>query len=196
MNYREEIEYRNEILARVRNGEKVTSMEQQWLLTHRIYNRSMGYPYLNTDIIQLQPNINYCVRIKVESMTFDRRILPVITVPGGRGKIVANSLCSYSNDNVKSKKIVKMLGILIDKTHKETEITYQSDLGVLGVSFECEYFDEKQQLIIRKNSNVGDPNFAMFSETLANNKMIYQCKPPMEKDFESFIFSIEWNPIT
>lgn len=192
MNYEEEISYRNKILSRVRNGEKITSEDRLWLVTHRIINRTLGYPYLNTDIIHLRPEVNYCIRVKVESLTYPGRILPVITVPGGKGKIVANTLLADHRGDVTSKKTVKMLGLLVDLNHNETEFSYRSNLGLLGVSYECDYFDDKQHIMLRKNSCVGDPNFAMLSEVLADNKILYRCKAPTNSSFESFVFSIEW----
>ncbi len=192
MNYNEEIEHRNTIMSRIRNGEKVTSEDRLWLATHRIYNRVLGYPYLNADIIHLDPNVNYHICIKVESLTYPSRILPVITVPGGKGTIVANNVLYDYTNTVTSKKGVKMLGVLVDLNHNKTKITYQSTLGLLGVSFECEYYDDKQHLTIRKNSNVGDPNFAMLGEVLTKNKILYRCKTPDKNNFESFVFSIQW----
>lgn len=196
MHYDEEIRHRNTILSRARNGERVTAEDRLWLATHRIFNRTLGYPYLNTDIIHLRPEVNYCIRIKVESLTYPGRVLPVITVPGGKGKIIANTLLTDHKGGVASRKSVKMLGILVDLNHNETEIIYCSNLGLLGVSFECEYFDNKQHIMLRKDSCVGDPNFAMLSEVLADNKIRYRCKTPENDGFESFVFSIEWNENT
>lgn len=192
MNHEEEMSYRNKILSRIRNGEKIAVEDRLWLVTHRIINRTLGYPYINTDIIHLHPKVNYLIRVKVESLTYPGRIIPVVTVPGGQGSIVANTLLTEHSGNITSKKAVKMLGLLVDLNHNETEISYQSDLGILGVSYECDYFDDKQHIMLRKNSCVGDPNFAMLSEVLADNKLLYRCKAPTNDSFDCFVFSIEW----
>ena len=192
MNYEEEIRYRKKILSKVRNGEKITPEDRLWGATHRIYNRYLGYPYLNTDIIQLLPKTNYCVRVKIESLTYPGRVLPVITVPGGKGRIITSYPLTGPKGNVQPGKPIKMLGVLIDLHHKEAEFTYQSDLGLLGVSFECEYFDHKQHLMIRKNSNAGDPNYAMRKEVLTENNVRYWCKTPDADSFEGFVFTLEW----
>ena len=92
-------------------------------------------------------------------------------------------------------KPVKMLGAMIDANHRETEFSYRSELGVIGISFECDYFDSKQQLMIRKNSDTGDPNFAMIDEKIASNRMRYRCKAPTDSNFESFVFIVEWEPL-
>lgn len=193
MNHEEEINYRNKILFRVRNGDKISAEDRVWLATHRLYNRLMGYPYLNTDIIQLLPKVNYRVKIKVETLSYQKRILPVIAIPGGKGGIYTNFALVDYNGNISKGKPVKMLGVLIDSEHDESEIAVCSHLGLLSVSFECEYFDEKQHLTIRKCSNVGDPNFAMIRETISENKIRYRCKIPGNITFDSYVFTIEWN---
>jgi len=192
MNHEEETNYRNKILLRVRNGEKITPQDRLWLATHQIINRAFGYPYLNTDIIQLHPKVKYIIRVKIESLKYPGRIIPVVTVPGGKGEIVINTPLADYNGNTVPKKAVKMLGLLVDLNHKEIEFTYQSSLGLLGISYECDYFDSKQHIMIRKNSGVGDPSFAILREVLSDNKILYRCKAPSNDSFDSFAFSIEW----
>ena len=34
-----------------------------------------------------------------------------------------------------------MLGLLVNLNHDKAEFAYQSNLGLLGVSYECDYFD-------------------------------------------------------
>ena len=192
MDYEKEICYREEILARVSKGEKITSGDRLWLVTHRIINRTLGYPYLNTDILHLCPNVNYSIRVKLEKLTYPCRIIPCVTVPGGKGKIVSNSLLTDFNGNKTPKKNTKMLGLLLDSNHRESEFVYQSTLGLLGTSYECDYFDDKLHVMTRMNSCAGTPNFAMLTEVLAENRILYRCKSPISDDFESFVFSIEW----
>lgn len=192
MNYVDEINHRNNILKQVREGQKISPQDRLWLSTHRIYNRLLGHPYLNTDMINLQPNKDYNVIVRIEKLVYTRRIIPVITVPGGKGSIVTNARLTRLDGNPPSKKGVKMLGLLLDSQKRETEFTYRSALGIMGVSYECDYFDDKQEIIIRKDSSVGDPYFAMLSENIDNNKKMYRCKIPMREDFEQFSFSVEW----
>jgi len=192
MDIKNEIVYRNEILSRARNGERISSDERLWLSTHRLFNRLLGDPYLNVDIIHLQQNIDYCIRVKIETMAYPYRILPVITVPGGKGRITPNKLMDNNLQGV-SKKDVKMLGVLLNSKHDETEIIYRSALGLMGISFECDYYDDKQHIMVRKDSNTGDPQFAMVREIISKNKIVYKCKMPMTDSFENFVFSIESN---
>jgi len=193
MNYEKEIIQREKLLSLVRKGEEITSDDRLWLVTHPIYNRNLGYPYLNTDIIQLTPRIKYNIFLKVESLAYPERIIPIVAVPGGKGKIIANNVYRETqNGNVITKKPIKMFGALLDLSHRETKFVYQSDLGLLGVSFQCEYFDDKMNLRIRKSSDTGDPRFAMLREMVAKNKMLYRCKAPNDDNFESLVFSVAW----
>ena len=58
-------------------------------------------------IIHLHPKVTYVIRVTVEKLTYPGRIIPVITVPGGKGKIVANTLLADYNGNVSSKKLLR-----------------------------------------------------------------------------------------
>ena len=193
MEVNQEILYREKILARIRNGDGVTTEDRLWLATHRIINRTLGYPYLNTDIIPLEAKTTYGIRIQVEKIIYPGRIIPVITVPAGKGRIITTKLLADYKGNISSRKPVKMLGVLVGSNHRQSELMYQSDLGLLGISYECDFFDDRQHLALRKNSCVGDARFAMVSEKVAENKMLYRCKSPIDNSFETLVFSVEWN---
>lgn len=191
-NYNEQIEHRKAILDRIRRGNRITPDDRLWLATHPIFNRSLGYPYLNADIISLQPNQTFLIRIEVEACSYPSRILPVLTVPGKKGAIIPSKLLMDRSGNLLSRKPVRMLGVLVDGDNQNAEVHYQSAFGLLGISFECEYYDCKQHLTIREDSNTGNPCFAMYCEKCADNKVLYKCKPPGLDNFESFCFSVEW----
>jgi len=191
--YEEEMIQRDKILLKARNGERLTKDERLWLTTHMVPNRKMGFPYINSDIMRLDSSCNYCVRVKLENLMYPGRIIPVISVPGGKGKIALDRPVVDYNGNISSGKPIKMLGVLLDGDCKESIFTYQSSLGLLGVAYECDFYDDMQNIMIRKNSCTGDPRFAMLSEVLSENKMLYKCKLPTCDSFDSFIFSIEWD---
>lgn len=195
MNYDEETIYRNEILSRARSGKKLIPEEQLWLASHRIINQNLGYPYLNKDIVQLEPNTVYSVHVNVEHLAYTDRIVPVITVPAGKGVIITEGNLVDHNQKTTFKKSVKMLGILINSEHSGMDFYYQSNLGLLGVSYECDFYDELQRLKIRKNSGSPSLDFAMLREDLSKNKIVYRCKNPTNDDFDSLVFSLEWNTV-
>ena len=192
MDYKKESKYRDQILARARRGDRITPDERLWLLTHRLYNHALGYPYLNTDIIDLQTDKECTVYVKIESISYDDRIIPVINVPGGTGKIVSENIVTDYKGDAQHKKPVKMLGLLLNMQHKETRFLYQSNLGLLGVSYECDYIDEKQKIKIRQNSGTGCTNLAMLCERISANRLLYRCKNPQNVSFDSLVFSVRW----
>ena len=188
MQYIEEINYRNMIMERRRKGEKLTREERQWIDTHRLINRELGYPYLNTDMIQLQPNERYHIHVQVESRSYEGRMIPIITVPAQKGSIVSNLELTDYEGNIKTGQEVKMLGLLTDVA----EFDYRSELGLLGVSYECDYFDDRLRVMQRIDSGLGYPNFAMLREDLSENKVLYRCKTPVKDNYEGLVFSITW----
>lgn len=192
LNYEQEIKWRKLIMDKIHAGNRITTEERQWLVTHRIYNQVLGYPYLNADIVHMTPKILYSIHVAVESVAYPGKIIPVFTVPAGKGKIITDYTLTDHSGGQTTGKPVKMLGCLVDLNHKETQFYYQSHLGLFGVSFECEYFDKKQQLTIRKSSQTNDFNYAMLRDDLTHNKVLYRCKAPTEENFNSLVFSIEW----
>ena len=84
MNYKEEIEYRKILYNRATKGEKLTKEERVWAATHRSYNKIKGYPFLNIDIIELQPKGKYYVTARIEKINYPNRFSPIFSVPGGK----------------------------------------------------------------------------------------------------------------
>lgn len=194
-NYQEEIQYRKEILDKVRNGNKVTVAERRWLQTHPVYNRMLDYPYINTDIISLEPNVKYRVRVNFESATYSGRIIPGITVPLGEGGILTDFSVIDIRGRETARKPIKMLGCQIDPERREIEFLYWTRIGLMGIWYECEYFDDKQRLMIRQSSNTGNAGYAMIRELLAENKIRYRCKIPTKDSFDGLVFSIKWEKV-
>lgn len=190
-NYEYEIRYREMLLQKVRNNSKITSDERIWLVTHPVYNQQLGFPFFNVAIENLEPNKWYLVRVKLESTAYDDRIIPIIGVPAGKGKIIADFELRDVRGNVSLGKPVKMLGFELEQHHM-SEVKYLSVLGLLSVEYECDYFDEKQNLYKRQASSTGDPSFAMKKEIINNHLVKYRCKSPIGNSFDAMVFTIEW----
>ena len=192
MDYKEEISYREELLKKVHKGNKLTPDERVWAVTHPVYNRTMGYPILNVAIEKLGSEKWFLLKINIESINYDRMIGPIIYVPAGKGSIIT----SFEVENLSGQKSIgkpiKMLSLLSNKQNKTAEVKYQSKLGILSVSYECDYFDKSVNLLLRQSSDTGHPYFAMQREVISNNKVKYYCKDPCTDTFDALIFSIEW----
>lgn len=192
MNFQEEIEYRKLLLAKISGGAKVSSEDRLWLQTHCTYNKILGYPHLNADIIHVQPNEKYCLNIKLELNAQNDKIIPVISIPANKGNIVTNTTLTNLDGKVVPCKPIKVLGVMINSTHTESQLNFCSTLGLLKVSYECTYYDDMQNIFIQQSSSTGDPSFAMLKEVLSENKVLYRCKHPKSDKFDKYSFSVEW----
>ena len=186
--YEKEIVYREQILQKVRNGIKPSPAERIWAATHPVYNRRLGFPFFNIAIESLDPNKWYLLRIRVESIEYNYRILPIICIPAGKGKIIADFELKDINGNISRGAPVKMLGL----ESKYSEIKYLSTLGLISVEYECDYFDEKTNLHKRESSSTGNPDFAMIRKNVNEHMVRYCCKSPVGDLFDAMIFTIEW----
>ena len=190
-NYEEEITYREAIMQKAYNNIKITNEERTWLVTHPLYNWRLGFPYFNVTVETLEANKWYILSVNVESIAYDNRILPIISAPAGQGQIVADFELTDLRGNVTFGKPVKMLGFELVK-NREFQVDYRSKLGLLPVAYECDYFDVKQKLHIRKSSSTGDPDYAIKKQIVNDHMIRYYCKSPLDDSFDSMIFIIEW----
>ncbi len=192
MTYEEEIAYREELLQKARDGMKVTSEERLWSQTHSVYNRRFGFPYYNVSIETLEPNQWYSLAINMESIGYKDRILPIISVPAGKGQIITDFELTDLRGNKSLGKPVKMLGLTLDLAHRECNVKYYSALGILAVGYECDYLDTAQNLHMRESSSTGATNFAMTKQMVNDHMVRYHCKSPVEDSFDAMIFTIKW----
>ena len=186
-----EIEKRKELLARAA-CEKLTKEERQWLLTHSSYNRWLGASAYNTVVEHLSPKTWYDLEIKVESVSYDRPILPAIYASASKGKIIYEQGYTNIDGEPVSKDYVRMLGFRLNDGQNTFKVSYLSDLGLLSVFYECEYFDEKMRVLISKSSYSGDPRYAIKRQMIDDGYIRYHCKNPLSDDFEAMVFTVRW----
>ena len=186
MTIQEEIKYRETIMQKAYNRQKLTTEERIWLITHPLYHSKLGAPYLLKDIIKVQPNTLYAVQIKQESVLCANMPVPIIGIPPHKkGFIRINSL----------EKPVKILGLLFDKLDEPIEVQLKTPEGFISVEYEYTYFDELQNITVRQASS--NLSFAMKKEYVSDNKVAYHCKLPNNpdfKNFEDYVFSVKWKP--
>jgi len=190
--YMDEIKQREQILDKVYNGKRITADERVWLITHSVYNRRLDFLAYNVAVEHLEAKKWYALKIKVESILYDERIIPIINVPASKGQIVTDLDLTDIDGKSVSTHSVKMLGLEWDDGHREFEVEYYSALGLLSVQYECDYFDSKQNLHMRKSSSTGDPDFAIIRQVVDDHKVRYCCKSPLNDTFDAMVFTIEW----
>ena len=188
--YENEIKIRERILQKIREKIAVTPEERLWLVTHPIYNERFGKEVFSTVIERIEPNEWYLLRIKIEKIDYSRRIIPIIEVPAGKGKIITD-LKLYDVDlRPTNKKEVKMLGIEIDTSCTEYTVRYISDLGLLTVGYECDFFDSFQNTVKRESSFSDGYNFAIKRKQIDEQTIEYFCKSPVSDNFNALVFTL------
>ena len=85
-----EVEQREKIKQKAYNGIKTSPEERLWLQTHSVYNwRIIGDDIFNQVVERTIPEGKWLkISLKVESVSYERRIVPQIIAPGRKGKII------------------------------------------------------------------------------------------------------------
>ena len=193
MAYQDEINYREQLNHQVLQGKKLTKEEIFWLETHCRYSSVLGYPYLDFDIVKIKPNVDYTVRIHLEKLTYQDRVCSVIFVPAKKGQIIADfPVVDYRGRESIGKPIYMLThDLTIEKNM--VEVHYRSELGLLQIYFFCEFYDEKLHIETGGYSSGPKASIVMLREDVEDNKVQYRCNPGLEEfDFDSFVFSVEW----
>lgn len=190
-----EILHRENIINKVHNKIKISPEERMWLMTHPVYNVRYGADMFNIAIEHLEPNKWFCIKLTVESISYDNRMIPVIGVPAGKGKIITDlKLHKLSDKPVQLRTPIKMLGIESISENCEHFFDYFSELGILSVEYECDYFDKRTRLNMREASSTGNPDLVMRKETIDDHTVRYYCKSPVADVFDALVFNIQWTP--
>lgn len=192
MGYIEEIKIREALMKKVTTGIKLQKEENMWLMTHCLYNAKLGYPYLNSDIIKLCPNVLYDVYVSCESLIYPYSICPIIGVADMDGEIITDFELKdfYGKKDIQQR--TKMLGLLLNEIGEEKKFKFKSKMGLMTVAYECEYYVNWLGRTIKESSNTGKYNFAMIKKS-NNGIFLYECKDPNSDDFNIFSFSIRIN---
>lgn len=145
----------------------VTPAERMWVATHPVYNCRLGFPYFNIAIEHLEPSKWYSLRVTMESIEYNEEILPIICVPAGEGKIIADFELEDLRGNVSTGVPIKRVA-LPSKPNRTTEVQYLSELGLLSIRYQCDYFDKRVNLHKRETSSTGNPDLAMVRQIVNN----------------------------
>ena len=184
---------RNEILKKVKSGAKISKEERFFLETTPAYNSVLGYPYLLKDVVNINSSDEVSLSVVVESISYNERIIPVISVPAQKGMISTSfELFNYKGELSKDNK-TKVLGVDLSDEHKSTVVQYKSDLSLLAVNYECWCYNMILKKTLPESSMCGKTNYAMSKEVVSENKIRYFCKSPDSDSFDAMVFTVEWN---
>ena len=184
---------RNEILKKVKSGAKISKEERFFLETTPAYNSALGYPYLFKDVVNINSSDEVTISVVVESISYNEKIIPVISVPAQKGMISTSfELFNYKGELSKDNK-TKVLGVDLSDEHKSTVVQYKSDLSLLAVNYECWCYNMILKKTLPESSMCGKTNYAMSKEVVSENKIRYFCKSPDSDSFDAMVFTVEWN---
>lgn len=194
MDYFQKIVIRENILGKASKGKRITEEEKEWLSTHPTYNiKYEPSQYYRVDVQNLNFTDSCLLTVELESVAYEHKIFPVISVPNLQGSIKTDFdvVDIYGNKN--NKKIVKMLSVGIERDNPLCRFVYQSDLGLMAIHYECECYDQILKThVIKSSFSMND--FAMKKEVISKNKIRYYCKSPFEENFDAMVFSVGWEP--
>ena len=181
-------------MNKIYKGNRITNEERLWLITHPLYNKCYQEPYYNVDIIRLDEKTKYFMNVNVKRIICDEKMIPIIGVATGKGKLIIDGDLLDLDGNVTATKETKILGVNVDLNNTNSKFTFHSELGLLSVSYQCEYLSKDMGMYRKETSSSGILSLAMKKVVLADNKVEYHCKSPLNDDFDSFVFIIEWFP--
>lgn len=193
MEIHEAIVYRKNLINKAIEGRKLAENEREWLASNPIYNDSLGYPYLNLDVLRVSPRTEYLLHIKLLSDLKGKHGIPIVGIPWGKGFVQASGVIRDLNGTKFTNKRVRLLGVEVDNLHPQTTIRIRSDLGLLSVAYEYEYKMEGSRVLVRKSSSSGDLRYAMRC-IIENGIYIYECKQPNSDNMNALVFSLELKP--
>ena len=196
MDFKKNIEYRRTLNQKVFEGEKLTDAEKQWLKSNPMFNESFEFPCYQRDAIGIPVNFKTKVIITVLGQGDKTKVYRPFIFVIGKGAIeVQGELLNFLGEKVNYKE-TRMLIPLLDENRTSTCLTVSSKDGLIGIAYQCEYFDERMQIQTREISDGAKITYAMKKEVVSKNEFIYNCKNPAIKNeestqFDSFVFSVK-----
>ena len=178
-----EIEYRKELLSKARSGYKLDSKEREWLTTHKAFSDTYGQPFLQMDILELEPNCSYEIRAALVSSNCLEIIEPIVTVPMNKGEFSAN-------DGRGGLVRVKALSRALDRNREELNFTFKSKHGLLCIKYHYLAIDHRGAEYWL--SSTIDSNLAMKRQDISDNRIRYCCLGASNPETEHFDFELSW----
>ncbi len=182
------IEYRTKLNSQT---SKLTPEEKRWLATNPQFSERFGYPFLQSDIIIIEPQTIYDVEIVFESSTELCKITPTIAIPMNKGYIKSTELL-YRSGSLSPTTTDKlyMLSTCNDALHPTSKLIVYSELGCFKVLYHCKTQDHRGYEY-SAGSNIMQP-LAMKREKLCPNMYRYFCNGMENSNFFDYVFTVQW----
>ena len=188
-----EITIRRNILLKAAKRIKISPDERLWLLTHSVYNTTIGGDVFHEVVDEIPKNQWLDLKISIEKLNYEQRIIPVLTVPGLKGQIITDWNLRDIYGRVKpSRTPVKQIGVEINGQLEECHIKYKSDLGLCSVSYEYDCYDDRMKCLMPIYSSSGNSKHALKREPIDDHTIRYYCKSPISDSFDALVFTVSW----
>ena len=192
MNYKDNINYRHFLEQKVFEKKKLTDEDKWWLESNPRFNGKFDFPCYQRDILKIPENVETQVTISLSIHNDKAKIYhPVISVIG-KGSIKVNGqLLDFNREIVNCNK-TKILILLLEEKNP-ISVSVVSKSGLLGIAYQCEYYDERTRLHTSEISDGANLSYGMKRCDVSNNEFVYYCKNPSVSDdsFDSYVFSIK-----
>jgi uncharacterized beta-barrel protein YwiB (DUF1934 family) len=195
MDYKDNIRQRELIEKKVYDSQKLTKEEKWWLKSNPVFNPRYEFPCYQRDVIQISQKTETVVTISPTSNNDKTKIYrPVISVIGKGVIKVDSQLLDIDKKEVSYNETKILIPLFAEKN--SISVKAVSESGLIGVWYQCEYYDERMRLYTIEMSDGANMFFGMKKSILSDNEFLYSCKSPTvpnesEVDFDAFTFSIK-----
>ncbi len=179
---------------------RLTQEEKEWLYCHPAYSQRYGTNYLQQDIIELEPDTLYRLKLSCLYLHDSYPIVPILFIPECHKGYVQFDPTPYPGLFAEKQKKSVHLNIRLGTEHPAW-FFFCSNGGLLGVEYGC--FIPAENQMSRWWESIAFPDLAMKAERLQDNLIQYSCKaggrrpelmdaPPA---FDKYVFTIEWEKL-
>lgn len=184
------IEQYNDLLSRIHAGEELSADERVWLADHPIESPRYGAPWIVSDMLPLNPGVEYTVVIQCQGTDANHPIVPTFTIPFEKdGFIKLESIVGAQMDTTKMRKSTKLSFRMLGGITIMAQCVSSS--GLLMVSYQGWLRDHKP--IPLWFESVQCDRFAMKKTVISENMVQYSCCGADGTE-DAFRFVVNWYP--
>ena len=197
-----EILYREQVLSK---GEKrLTYDDKLWLQTHAAFSKKFGYPYLSSAVVDIEPNIEYQLNIRLVKDASPVKITPTVRIPMAQGFLRYKGETVNQYGRISHDTDTTLLSTMNNPEHPEVNVSMLSELGKLNVYFHANQLpsDVAPNPAFRFASSLRNsdrlvpsttiPHFAMLCEKVKENMLRFSCSIERHAFSCVYVFDVEW----
>lgn len=166
------INRRNQYIARLHSGEILSDAERAWMMEHPIFSSRYHAPWIIADFLSLEPSKTYAITIQCQHADPKHPIVPTFTIPFETGGFV--QLAAVVNSGMQPRNMKQSTKLSFRMLPGITAVARcQSDSGLLMVSYQGWVPDNKPMPLWYEC--IQCDRFSMQKEIVSENMIIYRC---------------------